>query len=188
MSKQTGPKREPFQRDADFAIISAMYLQQSTQAEIAAHFLALHNTGKRPYMLSQQTISNDLKEVQKRWRDSAALNMNEAKERELERIDVLEREYWQAWEASKKDATLTRQKGVKPKEGEIVPSEATIEKRGQTGNPAYLAGVQWCIEQRCKLLGINAPTNIHLSGEVRTPIQYIEVVPPSDDSSSDPQT
>ena len=32
-----------------------------------------------------------------------------------------------------------------------------MRRRGQAGDPAFLAGVQWCIGQRCKILGIISP-------------------------------
>lgn len=31
------------------------------------------------------------------------------------------------------------------------------------GDPRYLAGVQWCIEIRCKLLGIEAPKRVDVT-------------------------
>ena len=37
---------------------------------------------------------------------------------------------------------------------------AAIRKAEQTGDPRYLAGVQWCVEQRCKILGLNAPQKV----------------------------
>ena len=120
---------------------SAMYLAQKTQAEIAA---ALG--------VSQTTVSKDLSLIRKRWQKSALVDMNEAKNRELARIDALEREYWLAWQASKeKQVTTTAKK--KTTGGE----EAIMTAREQTGDPRYLAGVQWCIERRSKILGIDAP-------------------------------
>ena len=39
-------------------------------------------------------------------------------------------------------------------------AKAVIEKETMLGNPAYLAGVMSCIERRCKILGLDAPTKI----------------------------
>jgi hypothetical protein len=78
--------------------------------------------------VSQAQISYDLKILQKRWFKSSLENIAAVKARELAKIDALERAAWDAWEVSRK---------------------------GQPeGNPTFLARVQWCIAQRCKILGI----------------------------------
>ena len=30
------------------------------------------------------------------------------------------------------------------------------------GNPAYLSSIQWCIDRRCKFLGLDAPIKLKL--------------------------
>jgi hypothetical protein len=95
------------------------------------------------------------------------MDFNEAKARELAKIDKLEREYYAGWRRSCEDEETTRQatkgKVVKRKdeEGELVserPAEVTRTRKGQAGDPRFLAGVERCIERRCKILGIDAPT------------------------------
>ena len=53
----------------------------------------------------------------------------------------------------------------------------SIEKTsmGQAGDPRFLAGVQWCIERRCKIIGIDAPTKSELTGAGGKPltVEYI---------------
>ncbi|NIP53215.1 MAG: hypothetical protein GWN94_14245, partial [Phycisphaerae bacterium] len=89
----------------------------------------------------------DLKTIQKRWRTDTTIDLDEARQRELARIDQLEREYWQAWEKSKQPRKRVSQ------------TDKTVSRQTEerTGDPRYLAGVQWCIQQRCKLLDIEAP-------------------------------
>ena len=67
----------------------------------------------------------------------------------------MRREYWQAWIRSTEDkeATLTE----KVEATTTTRSKAQIRKEGQAGDPRFLAGVQWCIERRCKLIGLDAP-------------------------------
>lgn len=157
MARPTGDKdhRTTAERDAHRQRIAELYLRQWSQLDIANEL-----------KISQPTVSRDLAAVQKQWRESAVLDMNEAKQRELARIDTLEREYWQAWEASKKDIVTTRQKGIKIEGREVDVKEVTLEKRTSTGNPAYLAGVMSCIEQRCKILGLVAPPNVNINNEI----------------------
>jgi len=91
--------------------------------------------------------------------ESALGNINQKKARELTKIDNLERTYWRAWRRSCEDKEIDIAEkttdGAAP--GHPVPlprTKAAKRREGQSGNPAFLAGVQWCIEQRCKITGI----------------------------------
>lgn len=142
----SGPRRTPTERENDLERIAALYLRGKRQADIAAEL-----------GVSQPQVSYDLKEIHRRWRESTLVNINEAKHRELARIDALENEYWSAWERSKNEVTKTTT-SKSDKDG----SKASITKEQRVGDSAYLAGVQWCIEQRCKIFGIYEATKISL--------------------------
>ena len=142
------PKRTTIQIERDRREIADLYLQGWTQSRIAEH---LNNSEERDYTLSQQMISYDLKRIQEQWRESALIDINEVKIRELAKVDRLEREYWQAWVRSCEDAETIR------REEKAGDAERIITTRkGQAGDPRFLNGVQWCIEQRCKIIGIEA--------------------------------
>lgn len=143
------PKRTEFQRESDLERIASLYLRGWRQADIAADI-----------GLSRQQVSYDLKTIQTRWRTQTAINLDEAKQRELARIDELEREYWAAWEASKGERTKARQE--KNVTGAV--TKASMEKEQRDGNPAFLAGVMTCIDRRCKLLGLDAANKTEISG------------------------
>ena len=148
------PKRTPFQREESLHRIASLYLQQWTQAEIA-----------REVGLSQGMISNDLKLIQNRWREETAFNLDEAKGKELARLDALEREYWAAWERSKNERTKKRQEtDGKAKDGKPNVKKLSIQMEQRDGNPAFLDGVRNCIADRRKLLGLDAPTKSELTG------------------------
>jgi hypothetical protein len=141
------PKRTKFERERDLERISAMYLQGYTQTYIAEEI-----------GVSQPVIYRDLDEVKKRWRESSVMSMTEAKARELERIDVLENTYWDAWRRSNEERTKTRTSATE------AGKAAFVEKETLIGEKRYLEGVQWCIEQRCKILGILAPVKQEMAG------------------------
>ena len=126
-------RRTKIQRERDLKELARRYLQGEYQADIAADL-----------GVSQSTISADLKKLQRRWQASALVDLNAAKAQELAKIDNLEREYWEAWTRSCADAETVVKKA----------KEATQTIKGQAGDPRFLAGVQWCIERRCKLLGL----------------------------------
>ena len=126
--------------------ISELYLKGMLQEDIAAEI-----------GISQPTVSRDLKAIQKVWQKETLYDFNEAKARELERIDILEREYWQAWQRSCEDAETVKQKGKPIGQGQVDTDSIERTVKGQAGDPRFLGGIQWCIIQRCKILGIEAP-------------------------------
>ena len=147
MGNGPGRRRSNGELIRDRRRISDLYLQGWTQVDIA------EETG-----LSQSTVSRDIIALQKEWQEAALIDFNEAKARELAKIDNLERIYHQAWIRSCEDAETTKTKG-EPVAGTKTVKADTVERtlKGQAGDPRFLKGVEWCIERRCKILGIDAP-------------------------------
>jgi len=106
--------------------------------------------------ISDATICRDLKTLYKHWEASSLVDIDSKKAEELAKIDHLEREYWDAWKRSCEDAETIRQEGVAV-DKIVNPSKIIKTAVGQAGDPRFLAGVQWCIERRCKIFGIDAP-------------------------------
>jgi hypothetical protein len=159
-------KRTPFQREEDLVQITRLYLQGRTQRDIA-----------EVVGVSQGQVNHDLKLIQQRWRESSIMDMNEAKQKELARIDEVEIQFWEAWERSKSERTRARQESDgKSKDGKPNVVRATMEKEQRDGNPAFLAGVMSCIERRCKLLGLDAPAKSELTGKDGGPVQVDAIV------------
>jgi len=123
--------------------ISNLYLQGRLQAEIASEL-----------NLSQSTVSRDLKALRGEWLVSSLMDFDEARANELAKIDTLEREYWDAWQRSREDAETITTKGRGDKET-AVSMEKTVQLKGQVGDAAFLRGIEWCIDRRCKLLGLD---------------------------------
>ncbi len=143
------PKRTAFERERDLHRTTELYLKGKTQQEIASVM-----------GVDQSQISHDIATIKKRWRENSAIDMDEAKQQELASIENLKREYWQAWERSLDERTRTRTEQSKGKGDKTGTAKATVEKETLLGNPAYLAGIQWCISERAKILGLYAPTKI----------------------------
>jgi hypothetical protein len=145
------PKRTKAQREADLAEISRLYCSGWRQADIADRL-----------SVSQQQISLDLKAIFADWRKARDGAITEWTNAELAKINALEVEYWDAWRRSCEDRTrVVKGARVTPgKTGKQTATNATTTTETLLGNPAYLAGVQWCIERRCKILGIDAPIKV----------------------------
>lgn len=133
--------------------------------------------------LNQSTVSRDLKAIQVEWKKTASTDFDAAKARELAKIDKLERTYWDAWERSCEDAqtktlkakgAITRQVAGPdgPQFVQESPAETSTQTKAQGGDPRFLQGVQWCIDRRCKLLGIDAPVKIEQSGSVEHVLRW----------------
>lgn len=139
------PKRTKVQREHDLARITEYYLKGYTQAAIA-----------ETLGLTQPIVSRDLMTVQKRWEEKSVIDLDAAKRRELARIDELEREYWGAWRRSLTQVVKTRTKR------NHMGDEAIVIREETSGNAAFLTGVQNCIDQRCRLLGLYEATKVSL--------------------------
>jgi hypothetical protein len=126
-TRNPGPKRSPFERDRDLAKIAKLYLDGKEQSEIAKILNA-----DRPYALSQQTISNDLKAVRAEWLNTAIENYDKTKQIELARIEEDEGRILDAWDRSqtprmvvtresRTDGTIERYTQDEPGTGDALP-------------------------------------------------------------------
>ena len=153
-------KRSAFERERDLAIIAGLYLQGLYQREIA------DDIG-----VSRSQVRYDLSTIKRRWINSSLMDFNEAQQQALALVDHLEREAWAAWDKSKGERVKTRTKtSSKPMPGDK-PSridqrdEVIIEKEERLGDHAYLAHIEWCINARCKILGLYAPEKKEVAAE-----------------------
>ena len=151
----SGIRRSHSQLTRDRAKIAKLYLKGWLQVEIADEL-----------GLNQSTVSRDLAALRDKWQESALVDINEAKSKELAKIDTLEIEYWQAWRRSQEDAVtqIDEKTGTgKDQETAKLTRKQSERRVGQVGDAQFLRGVQWCIEQRCKIFGLEAPKKVNLN-------------------------
>lgn len=150
-------KRNPTEQARDRRLIAHLYLfEHLSQAEIAARLSARAGVD---YTLSRQMIGYELQALQQAWLQAGLMDLNEAKARELARLDELERAYWLEWEKSCRDRVATKRHKVQHGEKGDLDETVTVTAYGM-GDPRYLEGVHRCIERRCKLLGLDEPTTV----------------------------
>jgi hypothetical protein len=106
-------------------LVAEMYLKGLAQSEIAVEL-----------RISQATVSREIDALKRDWRDLSRADLNEFHARELRKIELIEREAWEAWKRSQA-----------PGEG-----ESSADK----GDPRFLELVNKCIAQRASLLGFPA--------------------------------
>ena len=124
--------------------VAELYIRNRYQHEIAAELGC-----------SQSTISRDIDAIEQDWRESAVSDMECRKAKELAAIDEVQRELWAAWKRSQADHEVETTEDGLTQQGAF--TKTTKKREDQVGDPAFMAGIQRCIEQRCKLLGLNAP-------------------------------
>lgn len=135
------------QKEEYLARLSELNLKRWTQARMAQEL-----------GVSTRQIKRDLKIIRQRWQETQVANVGTRCAREIAKIDLVEREAWDAWDKSKQDAetrTERIRKGKASGPGNSV--EVSIRTEGQAGDATYLKTVLDCIERRCKLLGLDAP-------------------------------
>jgi hypothetical protein len=132
--------------------VAALLLQGVTnQYDIAAR-LGL------PKAAGQRMVSRDIAAITQEWRGRAALQLDEAKGKELARIDQVEAAAWVGWERSLQNAETT--------EAAVSGDRKSGKKvsKGQAGDPQFLRVVLDCVAQRRALLGLDAPKRTEVTG------------------------
>ena len=122
--------------------VAALYLRGVPQMEIAAQV-----------GISQPTVSRYLKDIFQMWKDSAIRDFDEARELELQKINNLEVEYWNAWERSKETRQIKTKERTQKLGGTF--DKLSVKEEETTGDPRFLAGVMRCIAKRCELQGLD---------------------------------
>ena len=149
------PRKGKLQRVADQQGIVRLYLKQKSHREIA-----------QTLNVSVQYVGRQLKQIKDAWLESTLVDFNRRQNQELARIDALEAEYWTAWEGSKADESREALEYV-DEDSIMRLSRKRLETIKKNGTSSFLQGIQWCIEQRCKILGLHAPKEIKIDQHQR---------------------
>ena len=147
--------------------IAQRYYQGISQAEIAEEL-----------NIEQPTVSRYLAKTREKWSKENVKKIDEMKQNELFKIDILELEYWAAWKRSCLNAEWETTKaildGKNKKKDMTTPNRFEKQKttEGQCGDPRFLEGIQSCIKQRCKILGVEAPEKKDITSDGK-PIELL---------------
>lgn len=102
--------------------------------------------------LNDRLICSEIEAIRSEWKAARVGFVDQAVLEQLEKIDQLEREAWAAYERSCRPAKSTTI--TEDDDGNTVTK---IERRESAGDPRFLALVDKQVEQRRKLLGLDAP-------------------------------
>lgn len=161
-----GRARSTFDRmttQEKLAEFSEMLLTGYTQTEIALAF-----------GVTRPAITNIVEKLEAEWIERRHNAMDAHFGRQLAKLDRLEAEYWEGWRRSQVERAVKSSRQVKRNGGRttldadgnvsaVTPTElteASLRTETALGNPAFLAGVERCIQERSRLLGLYAPEQI----------------------------
>jgi hypothetical protein len=179
-----GPLKK-HEREALLNLVADLYLQGYSYRQISEQISADSEKS-----ITQQTAFNYVKRLKNEWLTNRLEKIDEMKAVELVRINKLEQEYWKAWyKSTNKQVKTTTKRKVKPggassvdENGEIyatpevLDGEDNVTEYNPNGDPRFLFGVQWCIQMRCRILGIEAP--VEFKGNVVTDMKRtIKIMP-----------
>jgi DNA-binding CsgD family transcriptional regulator len=143
--------------------------------------------------ISPSTVRDIVRDTREQWKEWRVSHFDIMLLNELERINRIEDEAWDAYEKSKKPMTTTtrRTDGTRTMDEETGKEKLTIiyeEVKSQTRHPdpRYMNIIQWCVEQRLKIIGGYAPekhaatTPDGKSPAPFTKVAFIKVIAPKE--------
>ena len=125
-------------------LVAQYYLQGKTQGDMVEDL-----------DVSISTVRKYLKELRDEWKLKAVYDFSLAKAEQLARIDEVERVAWEGFHNSVKGSTSTTT---------MKSNQSNTKMRTKTkpsvSDTKWLDKIQWCVEQRSKILGLYAPKKI----------------------------
>jgi hypothetical protein len=176
-------KRDPQQRNKNkkefrTVIVAQLFAKGYSFREIQTE--VMNKLELKSYSLS--TVKGDVDSLKKEWKEVRIEDMDAAINHELYKINMQERELWEAWEKSKADQKLTSQKKkgttgkgkAVNKKGELAETdkiittdiERTEKDEINYGDPRYQAEITKLGQERRKLVGMYAPEKREVTGSL----------------------
>lgn len=140
-----GAKFTDEEREFVLARVAELYLKGKTYRDIGA------DVG-----VSAPTVGDYLRELERRWRVQADIDFSLQRAKELQKLEQLEKTYWDAWERSLQETNKTVLEASPKSDGKMTATRQKVTRASTDGNSAFLEGVFKCIDRRIKLLGIDA--------------------------------
>ena len=141
VSKEPKAKRTVLERAFDTARLADMYLKGRSQREMIEELA-----------ISRNMVQKGLKDLQASWQSQALFDFNAAKAMQLAKVDHLEKVSWEGYHLSQQGKTSTTE--MSTGNTSFVSETKSLLPSGDT---KWLDKIQWCIDQRCKILGLHAP-------------------------------
>jgi len=160
-------KRTKLQIEDDLLIISKM-----THQGISARSICEYINSIRPYKIGQDQVLQDRRTILSRIKAKNNKSLAEFRAAEIDRLDFLDKEASDAWEASKQDQVTQTRSIRKGSDGD--EETTTVERKKQVGDAVFLMLRLKALERRCKLLGLDAPVKTEIEiGDRRLDVKVL---------------
>ena len=157
--------RHSEQRLSDRSKLAGLYLHGVSTTEMAVRV-----------GLTRRTVQAELVAIRDDWKGRTQIDFESAIAQQLDRVDLVEKYAFEGWERSLTRKTVETKQAVRTVNGQV--DRATVRAETGDGNPVYLARLSWCIEQRCRILGLEKPREVTIQGT------FVEIAMGLDCSSS----
>lgn len=168
-------KRSEEQRDYDVAFCSNLFLRGYTYRDIVKALNADLQKRGLSYTISLAMVFYDLQQCLIEWKRERIDNIDDYITQELQKLDKIEVELWNAWENSKgkyreKNRTVGRPRKVVDEDSKDYYGYGYGETMTETsaGNPRFLDLLLNVQQRRAKMLGFDAPVKIDIPGYTST--------------------
>jgi len=135
------PKRSEVQRERDKEIISELILKGWSQKRIADYL-----------EVSQPQVSYDLKEIRKEWLESSHINVDLERKIAMKRLELIEREAWDAWDRSQQPEITELAERLNEKINKEKVSRKSVTRVGDVN---FLTKILDVCKERHSILGLN---------------------------------
>jgi len=126
--------------------------------------------------LTRRTVQAELVAIRDDWKGRTQIDFESAIAQQLDRVDLVEKYAFEGWERSLTRKAVETKQAVRTVNGQV--DRATLRAETGNGDPAFLARMSWCIEQRCRILGLEKPREVTVQGT------FVEIAMGLDWSSS----
>lgn len=156
-------KRTKEQIEFDRAFCADLFLRGYPYREIAKRLNDDLAKRKMEYRLTESMVYYDIQQLLIAWKRDQLESIDQYVTAELQKLDKMETEAWNAWELSKQKKTKNKTK--KAGNG-LMGRQIMTEKATETtsGNPRYLDLLLNIQHRRAKMLGFDAPIKIAIPG------------------------
>lgn len=148
-NEQTKPVRKGSSTQLSIAfskkLVAQYYLQGRTQSDMVEEL-----------SISMTTVQKYLRELREEWKVKALYDFSLAKAEQLARIDEVERVAWEGFHKSVNGSVST----TTMKSKGSTSSKMRTKTKPSVSDTKWLDKIQWCVEQRSKILGLYAPKKI----------------------------
>ena len=150
--RPAGSATRPAERRAsDQSKLAEMYLHGFSTADMAMRL-----------GLTRRTVQAELSAIRKDWRTRTHLDFQSALFQQLDRIDLIEKYAFDGWERSLAQVSVETRQATAASSGQV--TRATVRTGSGVGDRGFLAQMAWCVEQRCKILGLEKPVAVEVRG------------------------